>query len=390
MSKAPLSECQVRRREVSLFNSIVSGFSPELISRVATQLGAPQGAVQKGVGAAAPAIVSAILGATRSDSGMVAFSDALSQSSSQTDAEFASSLDARFRSVAETGGEALASVIGGGQMGVLASKLRDFAGLPEGSAGAMLGVVSSALMRNLGNVAAERGLDGRALVSALNSEKSAIAQALPADFAKTLQGAGLIEAISDQLRPVAPQPVEHEPRPAQVRPAEHRAAASVRSEPVQPQGRPWWHWVAGLAALGLLIWFGSSLLRGTPKEAVVVEPIKDMVTAAPAAIPDASAAAKTATALVERLGTALDGITDEASARAAVPALGTIRDDLAGLQTVSGALPADGRTAVQGVLTAALPTLKTATDRLLGNTGIAAIIKPVLDEITNLVSNFRN
>ncbi len=373
---------------MSLIETIVRGFSPELISRVATQLGAPQGAVQKGVGAAAPAIVSAILGATRSDSGMVAFGNALSQSSSQTDPEFASSLDARFRSVADTGGEALASIIGGGQMGVLASKLRDFADLPEGSAGALLGVVNSAVMRNLGNVAAERGLDGRALVSALNSEKSAIAQALPADFATTLQGAGLIEAFSDQLRPVAPQPVENEPRPAQVRPAEHRAAASVRPGPVQPEGRPWWHWVAGLAALGLLTWFGSSLLRGTPKEEVVVEPVKETVTSAPAIVPDGSAAATTATAILERLGTALDGITDEASARAAAPALGTIRDDLAGLQTVFGALPADGRTAVQSVLTAASPTLKTTTDRLLGESGIASIIKPVLDEITTVVGNF--
>ena len=375
---------------MSMFETIVRGLSPELIARVASQLGAPQSAVQKGVDAAAPAVVSAILGATRSDSGMAAFSDALSQSSSQTDPEFASSLDARFRSVAETGSDALASIIGGGQMGVLASRLRDFAGLPEGSAGAVLGVVNSALMRNLGNVAAERGLDGRALVSALNSEKSAIAQALPADFARTLQSAGLIEAISDQLGPGAPQPVENERRPAQVRPVEHRAAAAVRPEPVQPQGRPWWHWVVGLAALGLLIWFGSSLLRGTPKEAVVVEPVKETVTATPAAVPEASAAVTTATAIVERLGTALNGITDEASARAAVPTLGTIRDDLAGLQTVFGAIPADGRTAVQGVLTAALPTLKTATDRLLGETGIAAIIKPVLDEITNVVSNFRN
>jgi hypothetical protein len=57
---------------------------------------------------------------------------------------------------------------------------------------------------------------------------------------------------------------------------------------------------------------------------------------------------------------------------------------------VFGALPADGRTAVQGVLTAALPTLKTATDRLLGETGIAAVTKPVLDEITNVLSNFTN
>lgn len=365
---------------------------------MASGLGAPQGAIEKGVGAAAPAILAALIGATRTDSDIAALSAALSQAKAQTDTDFSSMSGGRFRDVADAGGEALSSVIGGGQMGVLASKLRDFAGLPEGSSGALLGAVNSVVMRNLGTTATAHGLDGRALVDALNAEKSAIARALPGDFAKTLAGAGLIESVTDHLGirsvdPVAPAPRAPEPRPAVVRPAEprpaeYRPAAAVRPEPVVAEGRPWWHWVAGLAALGLLAWLGSNLLRGTPEPEVVRDTATEATTTATATVADASEVAATATGLFDRLGKALDGVTDEATARTAAPALAAIKDDLVGLQTSVGALSAEGRSTVQGIVATALPSIKAGADRLLGNSGIAAVLKPTLDEITKTISRF--
>jgi hypothetical protein len=383
---------------MSLVGSVLQGLSPEVISRMASGLGAPQGAIEKGVGAAAPAILAALVGATRTDSDIAALSAALSQAKAQTDTDFSSMSGGRFRDVADAGGEALSSVIGGGQMGVLASKLRDFAGLPEGSSGALLGAVNSVVMRNLGTTATAHGLDGRALVDALNAEKSAIARALPGDFAKTLAGAGLIESVTDHMGigsvdPVAPAPRAPEPRPAVVRPAEprpaeYRPAAAVRPEPVVAEGRPWWHWVAGLAALGLLAWLGSNLLRGTPEPEVVRDTATEATTTATATVVDASEVAATATGLFDRLGKALDGVTDEATARTAAPALAAIKDDLVGLQTSVGALSAEGRSTVQGIVATALPAIKAGADRLLGNSGIAAVLKPTLDEITKTISRF--
>ena len=368
---------------MSLLSSALDGLSPELVSRVAVGLGAPQGAVEKGARAAVPAILAAILGATRSDDGLAALTRALSQGSSQSESDFTSMLGAGFRDVSDAGGETLSTLIGGGQMAVLASKLRDFAGLPEGSAGALLGAVNSVLMRTLGSTARDRGLDGRALVAALDGEKEAIARALPSDFARTLEGAGLLDAVAGPLRAARPDPVITPMRAAEPRPVEPRPSAAVRSEPVQPAGRPWWNWVAGLAALAALLWLASTLLRGTPDKAVVTEAVKDSV-----AVPDGTALAATATGLVDRLGTALQGVTDEASARAAAPVLGAIKDELTGLQTSFGALPAEGRSAVKGVVTAALPAIKSAADRLLGETGIAAILNPALGDITKLLSGF--
>ena len=373
---------------MSLIGSVLQGLSPEVVSRIASGLGAPRDAVEKGVGAAAPAILSALLGATRTDSGISALTSALSQAAGQTD--FAAAPGAGFRDVADTGGEALASIIGGGQMGVLASKLRDFANLPEGSSGALLGAVNSVVMRGLGTGAAERGLAGRGLVDALNSEKALIARALPGDFAKTLEGAGLIEAVADQVGigtpdPVAPPPRAAAPHPVEHRAADHRPAAAARPESVPAEGRPWWHWVAGLAALGLLVWVGSSLLRGTPAPEVVNEAAT--AATATAAVSDATAVAATATGLFDRLATALDGVTDEATARTAAPALATIKDELVGLQTSVGALPAEGRSTLQGIVATAMPTIKAAADRLLGDSGIASVLKPTLDEITKVMSS---
>jgi hypothetical protein len=155
-----------------------------------------------------------------------------------------------------------------------------------------------------------------------------------------------------------------------------------------PEGRPWWHWVAGLAALGLLAWLGSNLLRGTPEPEVVRDTATEATTTATATVADASEVAATATGLFDRLGKALDGVTDEATARTAAPALAAIKDDLVGLQTSVGALSAEGRSKVQGIVATALPTIKSAADRLLGDSGIAAVLKPTLDEITKTISRF--
>jgi hypothetical protein len=45
---------------MSIVGSVLQGLSPEVISRMASGLGAPQGAIEKGVGAAAPAILAAL------------------------------------------------------------------------------------------------------------------------------------------------------------------------------------------------------------------------------------------------------------------------------------------------------------------------------------------
>ena len=92
--------------------------------------------------------------------------------------------------------------------------------------------------------------------------------------------------------------------------------------------------------------------------------------------------------MFDRLGKALDGVTDEATARTAAPALAAIKDDLAGLKSSIGALSAEGRSMVQGIVATALPAIKAASDRLVGDSGIAAVLKPTLDEITKTISSF--
>ena len=70
-----------------------------------------------------------------------------------------------------------------------------------------------------------------------------------------------------------------------------------------------------------------------------------------------------------------------ASAEAALPGLTEARDTLTGLDATVSALPAEGKTALQALVSAALPALQTSADTLLADSAVAGVVKPVVDEI---------
>ena len=106
--------------------------------------------------------------------------------------------------------------------------------MQEGSAGSLLGLVGSLAMGTLAKSARDRGLDASGVLNLLGRE-----EAMPGDFAKALQGAGLLDSVTDRVTlvpPAAAAPVK--PAPAPPRPA--ATSAPVRT-PAPPPGRPWWH-----------------------------------------------------------------------------------------------------------------------------------------------------
>ena len=80
------------------------------------------------------------------------------------------------RGVADTGADMLSSIIGGGRMGVLASKVKDYAGLPEGSSGSLLGVVVSMAMAAFGKSAQDRGLDAAGVPEVNTLDRDAVVE----------------------------------------------------------------------------------------------------------------------------------------------------------------------------------------------------------------------
>ena len=218
---------------------------------------------------AVPGVLAAILGAGET-TGADAFFTALTRQQPGTLDGVATMLGQNPRGVAEAGGDMLSSIIGGGRMGVFASKLKDYAGLPEGSSGSLLGVVGSMAMAAFGNSAQDRGLDATGVLRVLGAERDEIVRALPRTSPSRLR----TRACSIRSPTASPPPLlppraatRLRPRPPRVGSARRahgpNAAAESRRPCLVALG-------VGLAVLALLAWLLTNLL-GREAEAPTTE-----------------------------------------------------------------------------------------------------------------------
>lgn len=84
---------------------------------------------------------------------------------------------------------------------------------------------------------------------------------------------------------------------------------------------------------------------------------------------------------IDRLNAALSGITDEATARAAVAPLQTVARDVSAMTSALGTMPADARQSLANLIRSQLPRLVPTAERALNVAGASAVIAPVLSPI---------
>ena len=90
---------------------------------------------------------------------------------------------------------------------------------------------------------------------------------------------------------------------------------------------------------------------------------------------------KELTGVVDRTSAALSGITDAASAEAALPALNAARTKLDDLTPTVDQLPADAKATLASAVTGMLPELRTLVDKVNGIEGVGGVVKPAVDPI---------
>jgi hypothetical protein len=79
--------------------------------------------------------------------------------------------------------------------------------------------------------------------------------------------------------------------------------------------------------------------------------------------------------------TALDGVTDAASAKAALPKLNEINDSLTKLGGLVDQLPAEGKSALATLVSGSLSSLETLVAKVNEIPGAGEVIKPVADSM---------
>ncbi len=351
---------------MSILSMISQFVTPSLLGQVASMLGTQPNTVEKAMNGAVPGLLATMLGATKTPHGQDAFARALKDQDPTMLDNLSGMLGAQGSGIAGNGSDMLSNIIGGGQLGVFSSKLKDLTGLPTGAAGSVSGLAGAVIMGALGKVAKRDGLDANGVLSLLGKEAPEISKAMPADFRDSFRGAGLLGAFDDLASAPAANvsSMATTAKPAAPQPRTTTTPASRTAAPVAP-GRPWWQWALGalvlLALLGWLLgWFGGTDVADQAADATGSELVVDGT--------DIGAGIRTAMADLD--GT-IASITDGASAQEALPRLTTIEETLQGLGTSIQNLSAEGRSELKEIIDTSLPDIQQSATALLDDADVS-------------------
>jgi hypothetical protein len=275
-------------------------------------------------------------------------------------------------SLVDRGSRMLGSLLGDRDQAALASAVGKYSGVGTAAGSSLLAGLGPLVMGAIAQQQGPRSLDGSSIAGLLAGQKDNIAAALPSGFGRLLGGTGLFNTIDDATRRTAAAGAE----------ATRAAAASVSrtiddtrrsAATAAATGTNWLLWVIpALAIAALLIW-----MLGRSTDQVVQQGTTALQSLSVSGID----LGKQVTDSIGSLRSTLAGITDEASARAALPKLQAATSQIDKVDSLIGQLSSTQRTALAGLVTPVMPALNQLFDRVLAIPGVADVIKPTIDTL---------
>jgi hypothetical protein len=352
---------------VNLVSLIMQFLTPDMIGRIASALGLDRNNTQTAIGAAVPGLLAGLSGVAAQPGGAQKLVDTVRQQTSVL-GSFANMLGASGQSsLIEKGSQILSSLLGGRDQTALAGAVGKYAGLGQGASGSLLGMLAPIIMGTIGQQQGTRSLDAGGIASLLSSQKDNIAAALPAGFANLLGGTGLLDSLGGAARTAtaaAGQTARATTSAARAIGDTGQRAASV--------SRNWLYWLIPLLAiLALLIYFFR------PAEQVVQPGVPTI----PSLTVGGLDLGKQVTDSITNLRTTLTGITDAASAQAALPKLREVTAQIDRVDGLLGQLSPEQRKVLAGVVNPLMPSLNQLCDKVLAIPGVAELLKPTIDAL---------
>lgn len=354
---------------MNLVNMAMKYIGPAIAERVASKLGIGGPVVNKLIAAALPAILGSLIGKSKSSTGLGSIMDLVSGAERPNTNGLASAFDdgSDIDELARSGGGMLEGLLGAGGMATLAGALGNHAGVDQAKAGSLLGMLAPTALGSIGDQVAEQGLDSAGLASFLDGQAGNVAQAMPAEFASQLQGSDLFDGFdlsqASGLGDAA----------ASARAAAETAVENV-SDSVQDGAQKsmgMLPWIIGLVVLALLAWF--LLGRGDAPDVEAAMGTEMMVG-------DTDIAGEFSS-ITGSLTETFQGITDTASAEAALPQLEDLSSQIGSLGDTAGELSGAAQTGFQSIVATALSTLRPIIENAVESSGAGSILQPVVDQI---------
>jgi hypothetical protein len=349
----------------NLVSLVMEFLTPDMIGRIAGALGLDSNKVQSALSAGVPGLLAGLSGVAASPGGPQKLVEAAKQETG-TLGKLADTLGGdRQSSVIARGSQLLGSLLGSRDQNALTEAIGRFAGMGQGNSGSLLGMLAPIVM---GTVAQQQGsLNANGMASLFAGQRDNIAAALPAGFGKLLGSSGLLNSLGDAAG-AANQAARTAGSAAYTAgSAGQRAVAGAA-----PAAARWlWLIPAALIAAGLAYW-----LNGPAQQAAQ----QNVASAQNLTVGGVDVGKQTSDSL-SSLRTTLSGVTDVASAKAALPKLQQVTDQINKTDGMIGSLSADQRKVLANLITPTMPSVNQLFDKVLAIPGVGEVLRPTIDTV---------
>jgi hypothetical protein len=366
----------------NLVSSIMQFLTPDMVAKIARMLGIEPDVAQKVVSAAVPAILASFASLAAKPAGAQQLSETLEQQRPDMLSQITSAIGGPDqKAIADTGYSLLSTLLGGSGLNGLVSAVSNFAGVNQNAGKSVLGLIAPMVMGALGQQQRSGGLDAKGLANLLSSQKDQIAGAMPSGLANMLGARGVLDALDGNLRRGADTASTAAGRMAGTVSDTAMGAGQVAYAAARrPLAASWPLWILGLVVLGGLGWYFLG-----DREQQLAEQTRGLINKATEDVatntPNAADVSADLTASVDSVRKTLQGITDPASARAALPKLQQATDKLDKINSLAAQLPPNSRRELASLVEASMPALNRLCDQALSNPQIAGLAKPAIDAL---------
>ena len=364
----------------NLVSLVMQFLKPDMVGRIATAFGFDRNKVQSAIGGAVPALLAAFNDVATQPGGAQKLADAARQQTGSLES-FASMLAAGGQSsLLDKGSQLLSSLVGGQDQNALIGAISKFTGLGQGASDSLLGMLAPIVMGTIGqHQSTSRALNANGIANLFASQKDNIAAALPSGFGSLLSGTGLLNSLGDAARTATAAGSE----------ATRAAASTARAvgqtgqraaDAMAATSSNWLYWLIPIAAAAALLVFFA--LR--PTEQVVQQGMNK----AENLVVGGADIGKQITNNIASVRTTLDGVSDVASAQAALPKLQEVTAQIDKTGGAVGQLTAEQRKAIAAVINPLMPTVNQLCDKVLAIPGVAEVLKPSVDTLRAKLTAF--
>ena len=360
--------------------------TPDTIAKIASALGLDRSLAQKAIGGAVPALLSMLGDVASTPNGARQLSNVVTQQQFGSLESLKGLMSgANPQALTESGTSMLSGLLGSGAMGTLAQSVGKFAGVGEGSGKSILGLVGPVIFGVLGQQQRQGGLDANGLASLLGSQKDQIAASIPSGLNDLLTSAGLFGRAEGKLRSGISDASATASRIAGTseRAVSGAAQAAYATTKTATAHRP--YWLLALALAGALAWYAFGRPSGDIVAAVptaATQPPGVTVGVAPADLTVGGVnLANQVSSSMGALKSVLPGITDAATAQAALPKLREATAQLNEIANMATNLTPERKSALAKLITAAAPAINQMCDKVLATPGVGDVAKPTIDEL---------